>query len=46
MKAPAYTIEELNARAMVSEAQIMTGNTYPHEMVMKSLRKRTAHTAL
>ena len=39
MKAPAYTIEELNARAMVSEAQIMTGNTLSHEEVMNKLQK-------
>ena len=40
-----YTLEELDARAMVSEAQIKTGNTYSHEAVMNSIRKRAAHIA-
>lgn len=40
-----YTLEELNARVMVSEAQIKTGNTYSHEAVMNAIRKRAAHIA-
>lgn len=40
-----YTLEELSARAMVSEAQIKTGNTYSHEAVMNAIRKHAAHIA-
>lgn len=40
-----YSVEELNARASVSEAQIRSGQVYSHAGVMETLRARVAQVA-
>lgn len=40
-----YSMEELNARAAVSEAQVRSGHVYSHAGVMETLRARATKVA-
>lgn len=40
-----YSVEEINARAALSEVQIAQGKTYSHADVMESMRNRAKKTA-
>ena len=45
MSAQNYSMEELNARAALSEVQIQEGKTYAHADVMDALRNRARQVA-
>lgn len=45
MSTHSYSVEELNARAELSEIQIAQGKTYSHAEVMNTLRERARQIA-